>query len=205
MDIFLYNFSWMAYNIYLALVAVLFGLFLFRMPNKFYSLLLGIVWFAYLPNTIYVVTDVHHLIEQWPRLDPLWQALSVVQYGIFVAIGLACYLVAFYPLEKMLQGSYRREKWAPYIIIAVNFILGLALVVGKFLRVNSWDLFISPGTAINGFMIALRSDDLLGLALLFGLFANFFYFLFRDKTIAFMSKRFDHNLMAPHNSLPMHR
>lgn len=202
MDIVLYNFSWMAYNLYLAFLPVIFGLFLFRMPNKFYTFLLGIIWFLYLPNTVYVYTDLHHLIEQWPKVDAIWQAVLVVQYGIFVAIGLTCFLVAFYPLEKMFQGSHRREQIRPYVLIAVNFILGWALVVGKFYRINSWDMLISPQATFTAMLTTLRTIDFVGLAILFGIFANCFYFLFRDKMVAFLSSKFDHNLTAPHNSLP---
>lgn len=195
----------MFYNLYLAFLPVIFGMFLYRMPNRFYSFLLGIVWFLYLPNTIYVYSDLHHLVEQWTRVDVMWQIALVIQYSIFVAIGLACYLVAFYPLEKALQGSYRRERIAPYVIIFVNFLLGYAMAVGKFARINSWDILISPQTAVNGMLSILRSDELFMIGLLFGIFANCFYFLFRDRVIAFMSKRFDHNLLAPRDSLPMHR
>lgn len=202
MDILLYNFSWMIYNLYLAFLPVIFGLFLFRMPNKFYSFLLGIIWFLYLPNTIYVYTDLQHLLEQWTYVDTFVKGLLALQYGLFVSIGLTCYLVAFYPFEKIFQGSQRLEMLRPYFIIALNFIIGFALVVGKFHRVNSWDLLIAPQTAINGISAVLRSDNYMGLVILFGIFVNCFYFLFRDRVVAFMSKRVDHTLLAPHGSLP---
>ena len=201
MDLFLYYFPWMIYNLYLAFLPVIFGLFLFRMPNKFYSFLLGIIWFLYLPNTIYVYTDLQHLIEQWSNVTVFIQVLLVIQYAIFVTLGLACYLVAFYPFEKMLRGAPWRETFRPYIIILVNFVIGFALVVGKFHRVNSWDVLIAPQTAMNGIIAVLQSDDYMGLVILFGIFANCFYFLFRDRVIAFMSKRLDHTLLATPQSL----
>src|SRR5437762_2251292 len=93
MSIFLLNAIWMIYNLYLAILPVVFCWFLFRMPHRIY----------------------------------------------------------------------------------------FAIVLGKIERVNSWDVFLNPQLVVTSVESLFRSYELLVLAILFGLFANFFYFLFRER------------------------
>lgn len=181
MDILLDNSLWMIYNLFLAVLPVIFSWFLFKMPHKIYTVIVAFLWFLYLPNTIYVFTDLHHLVQQWGEFSLFGKALLVVQYSLLEFIGLTCFLVAFYPIEKILHNYKFSEIQIERIIILINFFIGLALVIGKIERVNSWDVFLNPMFVINSTLQTLVSYQLVALVILFGLFANFFYFLFREQ------------------------
>lgn len=181
MDIFAFNISWMTYNLYLAVLPVIFSWFLFRMPHKIFTVIVGFLWALYLPNTIYVFTDLHHLVQQWSLVDTIGKFILIIQYTILEVVGLTCFLVAFYPVEKILQQLRLSGKQIVYSLIGMNFLMGFALVIGKFERVNSWDVFLSPGFVITSTLEVLLSYQMVGLIILFGLFSNFFYFLFREK------------------------
>jgi uncharacterized membrane protein len=181
MDIFSFNLSWMAYNLYLAVLPVIFAWFLFKMPNKLFTVIVGFLWLLYLPNTIYVFTDLHHLVEQWTGVDLLGKGILIIQYTLLEVIGLLCFLIAFYPVEKILRRFHLTEKQIIYSVIVMNFLMGYALVVGKFERVNSWDVFLNPGFVISSTIQVLSSYQMVGLIILFSLFSNFFYFLFRER------------------------
>ncbi|HZE87737.1 MAG TPA: DUF1361 domain-containing protein [Methylomirabilota bacterium] len=181
MDVLFFNIPWMAFNLYLALLPVLFCGFLFRMPNKFYTVVLGIFWLLYLPNTIYILTDLHHLVQQWNAVSVLEKFLLLIQYGLLELIGLTCFLIAFFPLEKILRKFKISQHTSMVLLIGLNFLMGFAMVLGKIERVNSWDLFVNPQFVIDSAIHLLRSFQLVSLGILFGLFANFFYFLFREK------------------------
>lgn len=180
MDIFSFNVSWMTYNLYLAVLPVIFSWFLFRMPNKLFTLIVGFLWLLYLPNTIYVFTDLHHLVEQWPLVDAMGKFILLIQYTLLEIIGLSCFLIAFYPIEKILEKYRLTPQQIVYSLIGMNFLMGFALVIGKFERVNSWDAFLNPMFVITSTVQVLLSYQMVGLIILFSLFSNFFYFLFRE-------------------------
>jgi uncharacterized membrane protein len=181
MDIFAFNLSWMTYNLYLAVLPVIFAWFLFKMPNKFFTAIVGFLWLLYLPNTVYVFTDLHHLVEQWPGVNAIGKAILILQYTILEVIGLICFLIAFYPLEKILKQYRLAEKQIIYSVVMMNFLIGFALVVGKFERVNSWDVLLNPMFVVTSTIQVLSSYQMVGLIILFSLFSNFFYFLFRER------------------------
>jgi uncharacterized membrane protein len=181
MNIFLFNTTWMLFNLYLAVLPVFFSLFLFRMQHKALTFIVGLLWFLYLPNTVYVFTDLHHLIEQWPMVDELGKFILIVQYSLLEVIGLTCFLFAFYPLERILHNLKFHNEKRVYILILINFLMGFAMSLGKFERINSWDVFINPQSILNATIRLFTSFELIGFGILFGVFANFFYFLFRNK------------------------
>lgn len=181
MDIFLFNIEWMVFNLYLALLPVLFAWFLFKMPNKFYTIIVGFLWFLYLPNTIYIFTDLHHLVEQWSLVNMYGKVLLLYQYAFLEIVGLWCFLVAFYPMERILKNYGLPKNKRIVMLVGLNFLMGFAMVLGKFERVNSWDAFLNPLFVVTSVWQLFTSHGMLLLAVLFGLFANFFYFLFRDR------------------------
>src|SRR5690348_9377811 len=103
MDIIFYNNDWMLFNSYLAILPVIFSIFLFKMPNRFAKIVVGILWLIYLPNTVYVFTDLHHLIEQWSSLSGVYSVILIGQYFLLELVGLTCFLLAFYPIEILLR------------------------------------------------------------------------------------------------------
>lgn len=181
MDILVFNISWMTYNLYLAILPVIFSRFLFSMPNKFFTFTVGLLWLLYLPNTVYVFTDLEHFVRQWQFVDTLGKSLLIVQYAVFEIIGLACFLIAFYPVEKILHNFRFTKKMIIWSLIGVNSLMGYAMVIGKVERVNSWDVFLNPGFVVSSTINVLLSYQMLGLIILFSLFSNVFYFLFRDQ------------------------
>jgi uncharacterized membrane protein len=65
MGVFLFNIDWMSFNVMLALLAVLFGFFFMQAKGKILQYLFGMLWFFFLPNTIYLYTDLQHILQQW--------------------------------------------------------------------------------------------------------------------------------------------
>ena len=190
MELFLFNISWMVFNLYLAALPVVFAWFLFKMPNKFFTFIVGVLWLLYLPNTIYVFTDLHHLIEQWSMVDGGGKLILILQYTILEVVGLTCFLVALYPAEIILSKINSLKSYQTYVLIAINLFFGLLMSLGKFERVNSWDVFIDPQFFISSCFYFLQSFDLIGIGILFGLFANFFYFLLRKKVKIYYDRWF---------------
>lgn len=181
MDLITFNISWMTYNLYLAALPVIFSFFLFKTPNKFLTAILAILWILYLPNTIYVFTDLQHLIDQWSKVGDFERTILVVQYTIFEVIGLAGFLIAFHPWERILQKYTHSNKQFILGLVGINFLIGFAMVLGRVERINSWDVILNPLLVISSTLHVVTSYEMIGLTILFGLFSNLFYFLFREK------------------------
>ncbi len=181
MNIFLFNTSWMAFNLYLAFLPIVFYWLFFTLKGKFLKCIFALLWLVYLPNTIYVFTDLHHLVEQWIEVNTLGKLFLAYQYAFLEIIGLTCFLFAFYPLEKVIHYFKWKKDTRYTVLILLNFCIGFAMVLGKIERVNSWDVFLNPQFVILSTISILSSIKMLGLVILFGLFANCFYFLFRNR------------------------
>ena len=65
MSVLLDNMSMIGLNSFLALIPLLFGWLMVKTRQKFFQLSFVLLWFFFLPNTLYTVTDLQYLPEQW--------------------------------------------------------------------------------------------------------------------------------------------
>jgi uncharacterized membrane protein len=102
------------------------------------------VWLAFLPNAPYVITDVVHLVDAMrgsPR-DGHGYAVLVV-YSVFFATGLALYGLSTWLFRRAFAprlGAVRAEV----ATIALHAACAVGVYLGRFGRLNSWDLFLQP-------------------------------------------------------------
>ncbi|GEM_PF-883324 len=190
MDIITYNASWMTFNIYLAFTPVLLCWLILKARKDVVRIMLGILWLLYLPNALYLFTDITHLFNQWGRVDMLERAVLLFQYGALVFLGALTAILALYPIERSLPriARLKTKKLTLPIIVSINFLVGVGMVFGRVERLNSWEVFTATEKVVNSAIRVFSSPKLLLLALLFGLFTNFMYFLFRKPLIAYLSK-----------------
>lgn len=188
MDVLSFNVSWMIWNTILAVLPVGFAYLYFKTDHGFYKIVLAVLWLLFFPNALYIVSDMEHIIWQWPLASFGERLLLLVQYLHLEVIGLLAYLCGMYAFEKELRHRLkkRHRKFVSTSIIALNFIIGFAIVMGKVERVNSWDVFSATDAVIRAAVNVLQSDELTLVSICFGLFGNFFYFLFRDPVIRFL-------------------
>lgn len=191
MEIFLHNFNFIWFNSALALIAVLFGWLMVKAHSKFAKTLYGFIWFIFLPNTIYILTDVAHLFEDWPKVDNLFRAILIVQYGFFSVVGIVTFVTAIYFFQKLLQEKSKKgiRQTTIIAIFILNFIVGFAVVLGGIERTSSWQIFTNPSRVLEDSLDLLYSQELLMLSLGVGVFANLTYFIMAE-TIASWGKKF---------------
>ena len=179
MEILHFNLPWMLYNLWLALLPVLFVELAVVIKPSWIKTIFLILWFFYLPNTIYVISDLTHLLQQWPQLAGMEKILVIVEYIVLEACGFITFMVAVLPFEGLLRHS-SWKKYATRIIIYLNFLVGFAIVLGKVDRVNSWEIVTNPIHFVNSSLHVMTYFPLLSLAILFGCFANLVYFLAKN-------------------------
>lgn len=119
-----------------------------------YGLLL--VWLVFLPNSVYMLTDVRHLL-----LDGYWRAFSaraVVSYSAlfelavwaflflgYGGMGPLLYTLALRPVERAARLEGRTALVAA---LALAFLVSLGVYLGLIYRWNSWDLLHRPGAIL---------------------------------------------------------
>jgi uncharacterized membrane protein len=180
MPILLYNLSWMTVNILLALFAVLVGFYFLQTKQTVLKVISGVLWLLFLPNTIYLFTDLMHVIHQWGIINPAYHGMLLLQYVVLEVVGIVTFILAFLPFERMLTVFKLRAKSKVVSVILFNFLIALGMVLGRVERVNSWEVFTQIEKVTSAVVHIFSSAELLGLVLLFGLVCNFSYFLFRD-------------------------
>jgi len=181
MSVLLENMSMIGLNSFLALIPILCGWLMLKTRQTVLQVACALLWFAFLPNTLYILTDVRYLPEQWTAMHHFGKLALAVQYLLYELLGVSSFFLALYPLEKTVVLSRWREHKVvlPFVLIAVNFFIGFGMVLGRVQRLNSCDIFIDAPKVIYASFHIVSSVDLLLLVLLFGCFANALYFVFR--------------------------
>lgn len=136
-------FTWLTWNLFLALVPYLLTRFAMRRPQWIESnirfSLLFVSWILFLPNTFYIITDLFHLEDR--KTVPLW--FDLVLIFSFAWNGIQFGAVSIRQMERLLMAKWPNVKeWQfVYPMMALN---ALGIYIGRFLRYNSWDVVTNP-------------------------------------------------------------
>jgi uncharacterized membrane protein len=189
LDLINFNLDWMSFNLSLALIPVILAWLAYYIKNKLLKIFLLIIWLMFIPNTIYIVTDILHLINQADNVGIFGTIILYIQYFIFLSLGLLAYVLSLYPIEKILKKHYKKQKEKINILlITINFLIGFGIVLGRVHRLNSWDLILELQKVFDAIKEIAFSPNMILLAILFGLLSNFVYFLFKEKTIKIIAR-----------------
>lgn len=120
--------------------------------SKVLFILIFLAWLAFYPNAVYMVTDFIHFSTRTfytkvPRFEynmdiRLWLGFSLFVCGIFFGVFLG--MTSFFHVEEsLLNGKPFYMRILFYIIISV--LTGFAIYIGRFIRLNSWDVLMNPG------------------------------------------------------------
>jgi uncharacterized membrane protein len=176
-------YGFLAWNLFLAWLPMLCSLFAYnaykRRSRLSWLVVAGcaLAWLLFFPNAPYILTDIMHLKA---RADaPLW--FDVLLVIAFAWTGLFLGLVSL----SLMQALVRRAAGAVAswgFALGVLSISGVGIYIGRFLRWNSWDVFISPGGILVDLMQTVQHPLLHARSVVFsGLFSLFLlsaYFMF---------------------------
>ncbi len=190
------NSRWMMWNLFLAIVPLALSVWLFR--GKKTKAKRSIVWVlgclafvAFLPNAPYVLTDLIHLVTDIRNdVTSKWliSAVLIPQYLLFMLIGFEAYVISV-----INTGHYMRQQgWGKYIFwmeIAMHGLNAIGVYLGRFLRLNSWDLLTRPNAVVNGVVDELLSKRPLLVMVAFFLFITVLYWLLKQVTLAIAAYR----------------
>lgn len=104
---------------------------------------LGAAWLLLFPNAPYIFTDLIHLTHQRPGF--YWADMMLIL--LCALTGLMLGFVSLYLMQAGVANRLgRRTGWL--FIVVVAGLSGIGVFLGRFLRLNSWDVLLRPGTML---------------------------------------------------------
>lgn len=97
------------------------------------------LWVLFMPNSFYMLTDLFHL-ENMDNGRP-WFDLTLILS--FAWSGILAGIVSLRQMEMMLRKT-KGELFSVLIICVVMWLNAFGIYIGRFLRFNSWDIFVNP-------------------------------------------------------------
>ena len=121
-----------------------------------YPLLL-VVWLAFYPNTFYMLTDLVHMT--WGG-DTLWNPISMRLFMAFVPsilFGVYCGIESW----NILRERWKWTWWLDMLVVAaLSYLSSLAIYIGRYDRLNSWDLVTRPQLVVQKLLETFQKDRL---------------------------------------------
>lgn len=180
MPIFAENFSWMSQNAILAFIPIILVLILRRKLNIFVHLAVFFLWLIFLPNTIYLVTDLQHLPNQILKARDGEQLILLIQYAVLASFGVMTYVYSLEPASKIFKKIHLPEVKREISYIAINYVIAFGVMIGKFQHTHSWYIFTDPVRVVSDVIKTGFTLELLGWVFVFGSIVNVIFFLFKD-------------------------
>ncbi len=148
----------LGWNVILAFVPVVFAFVFYnksledndKQQDKVILILLFLSWLFFFPNAFYLITDFIHLggeeFYYWGQLySPItytenylgYLTLAHIFLGAFIGVFMAIYslrMIDIYLIKKF------GNMYSTLIIIVIMFLSSIGIYIGRFLRLNSWDV-----------------------------------------------------------------
>lgn len=170
----------MPLNIALAFLGVIFGFLLLRSKLPIFRVIFFVLWFLFVPNTIYLLTDIQYFPEQVVKLEFFYQVILAGQYLLLFVLGIITFLLGLYPLEKMMKKLKVKDQNVHKVsIVVMSFLISFAVALGKIQRISSWEVFTDPKGTIAGVLATYNSLEVMAFVLLFGVLSSALYFSFK--------------------------
>jgi uncharacterized membrane protein len=138
------------WNLFLAWLPLVFAVLARNCADKrgrrnwrFYSL--AGAWLLFFPNAPYIFTDLVHL--QYHYFRHYWVDLTTILLCAFTGMMLG--FVSLYLMQSVVTRRFGRA--AGWLFVGLSAALSsFGIYLGRFLRFNSWDVFVHPRTVYHG-------------------------------------------------------
>ena len=133
-----YPTRFMIWNLFLAWMPLLLAVWFSRLHQRWAIAVVGIAWLGFLPNAVYLVTDLTHLGGSTANL---WR--HILQFGIAAWTGTMLGVVSLRIVHTCIERRFGRVVgWG--MVAASTALCAVGVVIGRFQRWNSWDIIVRP-------------------------------------------------------------
>ena len=183
-----FNYRFLIWNLILAWIPLFFSQYLLyqeQFVKNLKTYIFFFSWLVFFPNAPYIVTDFIHLRPKFGV--PLWFDLLLITS--FVWNGLILGFASLIDIHSLLLKVYSVKKsWS--IIISILFLSGYGIYLGRFERLNSWDIVVHPFRLIHHLLANFADpavfSKIIGVTFGFGIFLIFSYL-----SIYFISSKYE--------------
>jgi uncharacterized membrane protein len=131
------------------------------------------LWLIFFPNAPYILTDLQHLSQGISRV-PLWYDVILLVW--FSWTGMLLGVVSLNLMQEIIRRQFGRAiSWAFVLVVAALSAVGL--YVGRFIRLNSWDILQNPALAASNMFDWLSDPSLRSIGFI-ALYTVFFMFVY---------------------------
>jgi len=136
------SFIYILWNIFLAFIPFIISFFILyfqkeKKLNKIIFIIGMILWILFIPNAPYIVTDFIHL-GTTKSIPIIYDILLIFSSAV---IGLILAMHSFFHIEQIIKMKYS-IKVSSFIMAIIILLTSFGVYLGRFLRFNSWDLFV---------------------------------------------------------------
>lgn len=146
------GYFFLLWNFFLAAIPYALSIFFERVMARTPAISLRTValfslWLFFFPNAPYIATDFIHL--SWGFPTTLHFAYDFLLIGMFTFSGLLLGVASLFRVQRSLRkilGTFVTNA----VVVFVVFLSGVGMYLGRFLRWNSWDMFLNPLEVLRG-------------------------------------------------------
>lgn len=168
------------WNIFLAFIPFFISFILLSLSkekklSKIIFIIGFIIWMLFIPNAPYIVTDFIHLgeIRSVPMLYDIFLIFSSASVGLMLGFH------SFFHIEQIIKTKYS-PRITSLIMGLIMIIISFGIYLGRFMRFNSWDVFVNHTSLIkNVWRIFSQSTANTEVFLYTGLFFFFLYLSYK--------------------------
>ncbi|MFH1233488.1 MAG: DUF1361 domain-containing protein [Patescibacteria group bacterium] len=127
-----------------------------KLLDKFFAMILGFFWLLFIPNSIYIITDIRHLLNYCPSdssnqicVNSAWM---IPWFFLYAVVGWIFFVYLLRQMTILLKHIFDITVAKLFIILIMPFI-SLGVLLGLINRWNSWDFFFHPFEVIKSSLI----------------------------------------------------
>lgn len=183
-----FSFVFMFWNLFLAFVPYLLSSYLFKKEDTstFKLLALSALWVLFLPNAPYMLTDLFHLHQR--TYLPIWYDLVLILS--FALTGLYLFYLSINQMVRVVKARLPKLH-KPFFLVVLFIAVSYGVYIGRFLRVNSWDVLNPVGlarTCLSPLFHLPGLKDVSCFTFIYSIFLSFLYLIFNPH---FKAKQYD--------------
>lgn len=157
----------LGWNLILALIPFVITLYLYKCPevlaNRWKGTGISLVWLLFLPNAPYIITDFIHLQNSSHNI-------VLLDFLLIACFAITGFLAWIYSMQLMMTfyHLFYAMGTVRVLTVLVCILSGFGVYLGRFIRLNSWDLFTQPGYTLSQIFSSLAHPMAWATTLIFG-------------------------------------
>ncbi|HEM2721929.1 TPA: DUF1361 domain-containing protein [Streptococcus suis] len=146
------------WNMFLALVSLDFAILTHFSKNGLIKFITAVLWLFFYPNTFYMVTDIVHMHF---ANTVLWQRESMILFMLYVSSIFFGVMAGVESVRLIFSAFSIKSYWLKlFMISGLSLLSSFAIHIGRYARLNSWDIFTRPTVVIDEMLAVISWDAL---------------------------------------------